>query len=88
MDITFILKIRLLVKQDHAMSKIVLEDYQWNYGTLDDDVWMEEPVPERHLCIHENSQHDPVPLPLPIQFESATPHSRRCLAVHSSQQHL
>ena len=22
---------------------------------LDDDVWMEEPVPERHLCIHENS---------------------------------
>ena len=25
--------------------------------SLDDDVWMEEPVPERHLCIHENSQH-------------------------------
>ena len=25
---------------------------------LDDAVWMEEPVPERHLCIHENSQHD------------------------------
>ena len=26
--------------------------------SLDDNVWMEEPVPERHLCIHENSQHD------------------------------
>ena len=26
--------------------------------SLDDDFWMEEPVPERHLCIHENSQHD------------------------------
>ena len=24
--------------------------------SLDDDVWMEEPVPEWHLCIHENSQ--------------------------------
>ena len=21
--------------------------------SLDDNVWMEEPVPERHLCIHE-----------------------------------
>ena len=20
--------------------------------------WMEEPVPERHLCIHEDAQHD------------------------------
>ena len=26
--------------------------------SLDDDFWMEEPVPERHLCMHENSQHD------------------------------
>ena len=25
---------------------------------LDDDFWTEEPLPERHLCIHENSQHD------------------------------
>ena len=23
-------------------------------ASLDDDVWMEEPVPEWHLCIHEN----------------------------------
>ena len=22
---------------------------------LHDDVWMEEPVPDRHLCIHEHS---------------------------------
>ena len=29
--------------------------------SLDDNVWMEEPVPERHLCIHENSQHDLCP---------------------------
>ena len=33
--------------------------------SLDDDIWMEEPVPERHLCIHENSQHDLCPYPCP-----------------------
>ena len=27
-------------------------------ASLDDDVWMEEPVPGRHLCIHEDLQHD------------------------------
>ena len=26
--------------------------------SLDDNFWMEEPVPERHLCIHENLQLD------------------------------
>ena len=25
---------------------------------LNNDIWMEEPVPDRHLCIHEDSQHD------------------------------
>ena len=29
--------------------------------SLDDDFWMEEPVPERHLWIHENSQHNLCP---------------------------
>ena len=32
------------------------------------DVWMEEPVPERHLCIHENSQHDLCPYPCPYSL--------------------
>ena len=36
--------------------------------SLDDDVWMEEPVPERHLCIHENSQHDLCPYPCPYSL--------------------
>ena len=31
-----------------------------------DYVWMEEPVPDRHLCIHEQSQPHDLPLPLPI----------------------
>ena len=30
---------------------------------LDDDVQMEETFPDRHLCIHEHSQHDLYPYP-------------------------
>ena len=31
---------------------------------LYDDIWLEEPVPDRHLCIHELSQlHDQCPYP-------------------------
>ena len=41
-------------------------------------LWMEEPVPERHLCIHENSQHE---------FESTTLHTRSPTA-HRPQWHL
>ena len=36
--------------------------------SLDDNFWMEEPVPERHLCIHENSQHDLFPYPCPYNL--------------------
>ena len=34
------------------------EEEHFPTASLDDDVWMEEPVPDRHLCIHEDSQHD------------------------------
>ena len=47
----------------------------------DDNFWMEEPVPERHLCIHENSQHDLCPYlcpnnlnPLHLAQEDASQH--------------
>ena len=36
--------------------------------SLDDDFWMEEPIPDRHLCIHENSQHDLCPYPCPYSL--------------------
>ena len=36
--------------------------------SLDDDFWMEEPVPERHLCIHKNAQHYLCPDPCPYDF--------------------
>ena len=41
--------------------------------SLDDNVWMEEPVPERHLCIHENSQHDLCPYPCPYSLNPLHP---------------
>ena len=37
-------------------------------ASLDDNVWMEESVPERHLCIHENSQHDLCTYPYPYSL--------------------
>ena len=33
--------------------------------SLDDNFWMEEPIPERHLCIHEDAQHDLCPFQCP-----------------------
>ena len=36
---------------------------------LNDDVLMEEPVPDMHLCIHENSQHNLYPYPCPYSMD-------------------
>ena len=36
---------------------------------LNDDVWMEEPVPDKHLCIHEHSQLDLCPYPCPYSLD-------------------
>ena len=36
--------------------------------SLDDYFWMEEPVPVRHLCIHEDAQHDLSPYPCPYDL--------------------
>ena len=31
--------------------------------SLDDNFWMEDPIPERHMCIHEDAQHALCPYP-------------------------
>ena len=36
--------------------------------SLEDDICMEEPVPERHLCIHKNLHHDLCPYPCPYSL--------------------
>ena len=42
----------------HLIS-IDIEEKEEDFPTapLNDDVWMEELVPDSHLCIHEHSQH-------------------------------
>ena len=62
----------------HCLTSITKEDKddtEEHFPTLslDDDVWMEEPVPERHLSIHENSQHDPCPYPCLYSLIHFTP---------------
>ena len=78
--------------EDHSLDDDILachlpsiaeeddDDTEEHFQTVspDDNVWMEEPVPERHLCIHENwpLMHPwkltiwSVPLPMPAQFQS------------------
>ena len=47
------------------------EDAEEHFPTapLIDDVWIEEPVPDRHLCIHEHSQHNLCPYPCPYSLD-------------------
>ena len=57
----------------HHLPSIAEEDEDhteehFSTVSLDDDVWMEEPVPERHLWIHENLQHDLSPYPCPYSL--------------------
>ena len=52
------------------------EEVEEHYPTapLDNDVWMEEPVPDRHLCIHEQSQAiDLCPYPCPYRLDQLHP---------------
>ena len=50
----------------HLTSADEEEELEEHFPTapLGDDVWMQEPVPDRHICIHEHSQlHDLCPYP-------------------------
>ena len=41
---------------------------------LDDDIWMDKPVPDRHLCIHEHLQpHNLCPYPCPHSLDQLHP---------------
>ena len=44
------------------------DDAEEHFPTALLDDWMEELVSERHLCIHENSQHDLWPYPCPYSL--------------------
>ena len=52
----------------HCLPSIAEEeDYEMEEHfptvSVDDNFWMEDPIPERHLCIHEDAQHDLCPNP-------------------------
>ena len=62
----------LPAKHQMAHHLTSAEEVEKHFPTapLDDDVWMEEPVPDRHLCIHEQSQaHDLCPYPFPYSLD-------------------
>ena len=50
------------------------EEEAFPTATLDNDVWMEEPVPDRYLCIHEQSKaHFLCPYPCPYSLDQQHP---------------
>ena len=51
----------------HHLSSTDKDEEEEHFPTapLNDDVWMEEPVSDRHLCIHKDSQHDLCLYPCP-----------------------
>ena len=47
-----------------------LEEEDFQTVALDDEHWITEPVPDRHLCIHEHSQpHSLCPYPFPCSTD-------------------
>ena len=41
---------------DSFLEATAEEDEIFHAASLDDDIWLEDPVPDRHLCIHGQSQ--------------------------------
>ena len=50
------------------------EEEDFPTAPLDDDFWLEEPVPDRHLCIHRQSQPD-YQCSYPCTYSLDLPHS-------------
>ena len=41
---------------DDPFQDTTAEEEDFSTAPIDDDTWLEDPVPDRHLCIHEQSQ--------------------------------
>ena len=71
---------------DDSYQDVTSEDEAEKYfptAPLDDDVWMEEPVPDMHLCIHEQSQpHNLCPYPCPYSLNQLHPAPEYTSAQH------
>ena len=59
---------------DDPFQDTTAEEEDFPTAPLDDDIWLEDPVPDRHLCIHEQSQpHYQCYSPCP--YSLSLPHS-------------
>ena len=38
---------------DNSFQNATAEEEDFPTAPLDNDIWLEDPVPDRHLCIHE-----------------------------------
>ena len=41
---------------DDSFQDATAEEKDFPTAPLDDNIWLEDPVPDRHLCIHKQSQ--------------------------------
>ena len=60
----------------HNLTSAEEEEAEEHFPTapLGDDIWMGEPVPDRHLCIHEHSQPQYLcPYPCPYSLDQLHP---------------
>ena len=46
----------MLETDDSFQDATAAEEEDFPTAPLDEDIWLEDPVPDRHLCIHELSQ--------------------------------
>ena len=59
---------------DDSFQDATAEEEDFPTAPLDDDIWLEDQVPDRHLCIHEQSQpHYQCSYPCPYSLD--LPHS-------------
>ena len=59
---------------DDTFWDATAEEEDFPTALLDDYIWLEDPVPDRHICIHELSQpHYQCSYPCPYSFD--LPHS-------------
>ena len=57
-------------KHRQLLQDATAEDKDFPTAPLDDDIWLEDPLPDRHQCIHEQSQpHYQCSYPCPYSLE-------------------
>ena len=59
---------------DNPFQNVTAEEEDFPTAPIDDGIWLEDPVPDRHLCLHEQSQpHYQCSYPCPYSLD--LPHS-------------